>query len=194
MRAVVIRSHGVPKRTEEALRNACGLLEDATCPHVKKIHRIADAVYREGTTVVVIGDRDHPEVKGIDGWCGGEAVIFSDPVELNLPENILRLNRADKILAVAQTTLNRRVWDECTKALLERYPDAKLNCTICSATSSRQTACRRVAEKSDAMIVIGRTQQFQQRGNCMKSLQRSAGTPYLSKIRAHLPLKELAEI
>ena len=71
--AVIIRSHGVPASVEAALRDSCGQLIDATCPHVKKIHRLADDAYHEGRTIVVIGDAGHPEVQGIDGWCGNEA-------------------------------------------------------------------------------------------------------------------------
>ena len=107
--AVIIRSHGVPASVEAALRDSCGQLIDATCPHVKKIHRLADDAYHEGRTIVVIGDAGHPEVQGIDGWCGNEAVIFSDPAEIERPKNLARLNRAEEILAVAQTTLNRNV-------------------------------------------------------------------------------------
>ena len=190
--AVIIRSHGVPASVEAALRDSCGQLIDATCPHVKKIHRLADDAYHEGRTIVVIGDAGHPEVQGIDGWCGNEAMIFSDPAEIERPKNLARLNRAEEILAVAQTTLNRNVWDACTEALLRRYPRAQLRCTICSATSSRQTACRRVAEISDAMVVIGGRSSSNSR-KLYEIASEVCENTYLIENTSHLPLKDIAK-
>ena len=190
--AVIIRSHGVPASVEAALRDSCGQLIDATCPHVKKIHRLADDAYHEGRTIVVIGDAGHPEVQGIDGWCGNEAVIFSDPAEIERPKNLARLNRAEEILAVAQTTLNRNVWDACTEALLRRYPRAQLRCTICSATSSRQTACRRVAEISDAMVVIGGRSSSNSR-KLYEIASEVCENTYFIENTSHLPLKDIAK-
>lgn len=190
--AVIIRSHGVPASVEAALRDSCGQLIDATCPHVKKIHRLADDASHEGRTIVVIGDAGHPEVQGIDGWCGNEAVIFSDPAEIERPKNLARLNRAEEILAVAQTTLNRNVWDACTEALLRRYPRAQLRCTICSATSSRQTACRRVAEISDAMVVIGGRSSSNSR-KLYEIASEVCENTYFIENTSHLPLKDIAK-
>ena len=190
--AVIIRSHGVPASVEAALRDSCGQLIDATCPHVKKIHRLADDAYHEGRTIVVIGDAGHPEVQGIDGWCGNEAMIFSDPAEIERPKNLARLNRAEEILAVAQTTLNRNVWDACTEALLRRYPRAQLRCTICSATSSRQTACRRVAEISDAMVVIGGRSSSNSR-KLYEIASEVCENTYFIENTSHLPLKDIAK-
>ena len=190
--AVIIRSHGVPASVEAALRDSCGQLIDATCPHVKKIHRLADDAYHEGRTIVVIGDAGHPEVQGIDGWCGNEAMIFSDPAEIERPKSLARLNRAEEILAVAQTTLNRNVWDACTEALLRRYPRAQLRCTICSATSSRQTACRRVAEISDAMVVIGGRSSSNSR-KLYEIASEVCENTYFIENTSHLPLKDIAK-
>ena len=190
--AVIIRSHGVPASVEAALRDSCGQLIDATCPHVKKIHRLADDAYHEGRTIVVIGDAGHPEVQGIDGWCGNEAMIFSDPAEIERPKNLARLNRAEEILAVAQTTLNRNVWDACTEALLRRYPRAQLRCTISSATSSRQTACRRVAEISDAMVVIGGRSSSNSR-KLYEIASEVCENTYFIENTSHLPLKDIAK-
>ena len=190
--AVIIRSHGVPASVEAALRDSCGQLIDATCPHVKKIHRLADDAYHEGRTIVVIGDAGHPEVQGIDGWCGNEAMIFSDPAEIERPKNLARLNRAEEILAVAQTTLNRNVWDACTEALLRRYPRAQLRCTICSATSSRQTACHRVAEISDAMVVIGGRSSSNSR-KLYEIASEVCENTYFIENTSHLPLKDIAK-
>ena len=93
---------------------------------------------------------------------------------------------------MAQTTLNRNVWDACTEALLRRYPRAQLRCTICSATSSRQTACRRVAEISDAMVVIGDRSSSNSR-KLYEIASEVCENTYFIENTSHLPLKDIAK-
>ena len=93
---------------------------------------------------------------------------------------------------MAQTTLNRNVWDACTEALLRRYPRAQLRCTICSATSSRQTACRRVAEISDAMVVIGGRSSSNSR-KLYEIASEVCENTYFIENTSHLPLKDIAK-
>lgn len=192
--AIIIRSHGVGQKEEDAIRQSCGLLIDATCPHVKKIHRLANEAYKEGKEVVVVGDASHPEVIGIDGWCDNQAIVINDPTQLSLPENQQRLTEARTsgrgIFAVAQTTLNRKVWDSCAEALIEEYPEAVLKCTICSATTNRQNACRRVAEQSDLMIVIGGKDSSNSR-RLFEIASEVCEKTYFIENRLHLPLKDI---
>lgn len=152
---LIIRSHGVGKETENTLRQSCFQLVDATCPHVKRIHQLAEKAHQQGKTVVIIGDENHHEVIGINGWCENQAVIFGSPQDILKPESEERLKSADDIYVVAQTTLNQRAWNQCAALLQEKYPRSELVCTICRATINRQSACRRVAETSDLMVVIG---------------------------------------
>ena len=194
--AVIIRSHGVGRQEEEELRRSCGLLVDATCPHVKKIHHLVSDACDRGSQIVIIGDPEHAEVKGIDGWCGHRALIIEKPQQLSEPEKRDLLAEARRegreIFAVAQTTLNRRTWEECTAALKEICPDVRLQCTICSATANRQDACRRVAEQSDVMIVIGGKNSSNSR-KLFDIASEVCEKTYFIENTSFLPLKDIAE-
>ena len=147
---VVIRSHGVPKATEDALKEKGIEYIDATCPFVKKIHRIVSENYAMGKTIVIIGDAKHPEVMGINGWCNDEAVIFSTEEDVNC--TLL----ADKdICVVSQTTFERNLWEKIIKIIKNTCNKVVFFDTICSATNDRQKSTATLAKESDLFIVIG---------------------------------------
>ena len=102
---VVIRAHGVGKNIYDELEGREVI--DLTCPFVSKIHRIVSEHHDKGYQIVIVGDKNHPEVIGINGWCEGEAVIIND-VNYKIDENL-----AEKDLCiVAQTTINREFFGE----------------------------------------------------------------------------------
>jgi 4-hydroxy-3-methylbut-2-enyl diphosphate reductase len=145
---LIIRSHG---ETESFFRGAeaAGLeIVDATCPFVKRIHRLVREARALGKTVVIIGDARHPEVMGINGWCGGEAIIVKDAEEASRVVG-------DGIFAVAQTTTAQSDFEAAASMLSRPGRAADVRNTICDATRKRQDSCRKVAEKADAMLVIG---------------------------------------
>ena len=148
---VIIRSHGVPKRICDRMDELGIQYVDATCPFVKKIHKIAMEKAEEGAFLVVIGNPVHPEVEGIMGWAGEDAAVISTAEEaehLTVPED-------RKICVVAQTTFNYNKFKELVEIISKRrYDISDLN-TICSATKERQTETARIADRVDAMIVIG---------------------------------------
>ncbi len=148
---VIIRSHGVPKRICDEM-DAMGIqYVDATCPFVKKIHRIAMEKAEEGAFLIVIGNPVHPEVEGIMGWAGKDAAVISTAEEaehVTVPEN-------RKICVVAQTTFNYNKFKELVEIISKRRYDISVLNTICSATKERQTETARIADRVDAMIVIG---------------------------------------
>lgn len=146
---VIIRSHGVSEAVEKSIRSAAGAVVDATCPYVKKIHMLAHDAYVDGKQVVIVGDEDHPEVKGINGWCNDMAVIIDSPDEIaDIPDG-------RRLFVVAQTTLNTKMWDVCVKSVKKLFPDAEIKNTICQATEKRQEACGMLASDSDMMVIIG---------------------------------------
>ena len=146
---VIIRTHGVGKKTVEELeKNGHGII-DLTCPFVKKIHRIAEKSSSEGKKTVIIGTAGHPEVDGILGWCEN-GVVISTAEEVNR-----QISPEDSICVVAQTTISRKMFDTVKEAVLEINPQAEIFDTICSATSERQSEALELAAKSDAFIVIG---------------------------------------
>ena len=155
---VLIRAHGVPETVIRQLEGKGCSIVDATCPFVGKIHRIAREESRSGRYLIIIGSRNHPEVVGIQGWCGDSAV-YETPEELEralctVPENGQDL-REIPVSVVAQTTINRKIFDICTKIIKKQCTNAKIFDTICNATDERQAEARLLAGKSDIMIVIG---------------------------------------
>ena len=148
---VVIRSHGVGKNVYEILKENDVEIVDATCPYVKKIHRIVEKQSAEGRKVLIIGSEDHPEVQGIKGWGDERTVVIEDMddfLKLQLPEN-------EKLCIVSQTTFNYKKFQDIVEKISKtRYDITVLN-TICNATQERQVEAARIASSVEAMIVIG---------------------------------------
>lgn len=154
---VVIRSHGVSRDVCEKIEARGMKIVDATCPFVKKIHRIVDEEGRKGRHVVIIGSADHPEVQGIMGWASGPVTVMhtAEEAESFVPEN------GKPISIVAQTTFNYNKFKELVEILCKkRYDNSVLNMgdilnTICNATEERQKEAKNIAGEVDTMLVIG---------------------------------------
>jgi len=147
---IIIRSHGAPevvyqKATEKGIE-----LIDATCPYVKKIQNTVSSYHIKGYNIIVVGDSNHPEVIGINGWCNNEAVVIKTLDDVTLVKEI------DKpTCIVAQTTFNAVQWQRIVDELSGLLSNHVVHNTICLATSQRQDACRELAGTVDVMIVIG---------------------------------------
>ena len=154
---VVIRSHGVSRDVCEKIEARGMKIVDATCPFVKKIHRIVDEEGRKGRHVVIIGSADHPEVQGIMGWASGPVTVIhtSEEAEQFVPEN------GKPISIVAQTTFNYNKFKDLVEILCKkRYDNNVLNIlnilnTICNATEERQREAKNIAGEVDTMLVVG---------------------------------------
>ena len=148
---VVIRSHGVGKDVYDILKENGVEIVDATCPYVKKIHRIVEKQTAEGRRVLIVGSEDHPEVQGIKGWGDERTKVIEnmdDFRRLELPED-------EKLCIVSQTTFNyKKFQDLVEKISKSRYDITVLN-TICNATQERQVEAMRIASQVDVMLVIG---------------------------------------
>ena len=155
---VLIRAHGVPERVVQQLEQKGCRIVDATCPFVGKIHRIVREESEQGRRIIVIGSRNHPEVVGIQGWCG-TSEVYETPEELRAALEKIGKNRENlqkiPVSVVAQTTINREIFDICGKIIKKQCTNAKIFGTICNATDERQAEARLLAGKSDIMIVIG---------------------------------------
>ncbi|MBE6082034.1 MULTISPECIES: bifunctional 4-hydroxy-3-methylbut-2-enyl diphosphate reductase/30S ribosomal protein S1 [Tissierellales] len=146
---VIIRSHGVPLNIYKIIEDNDLKLIDATCPFVKNIQKKVKEFFDKGYKIIIIGDKYHSEIIGINGWCNNEGIIVNNKEEADaLPE-------FDKICVVSQTTNRKEKFDEISNIILKKGKEVKLFNTICNATDLRQTACKEIAEKSDAVIVIG---------------------------------------
>lgn len=152
---LVIRSHGV---AESVIKEVEGLgieYADATCPFVKKIHKIVKDAGKSGSTVFIAGDRNHPEVIGIIGHTEGECYTFNNFEELNNLLSIVPLEKINSAVFVAQTTFDQEEWKKCLKLIKKVCTNSKIFDTICSATHSRQAEAENLAKSADLMIVIG---------------------------------------
>ena len=146
---VIIRSHGVgPKVYEEAESRGLELV-DATCPHVKKAQLSAKLLSEEGYTVVIVGEKDHPEVKSIFEWTEQNAYIIETEAEVDALPSIGKLG------IVSQTTFSGEKFRSIVSCLLEKSREIKILRTICTATDLRQASALELAKKVDVMIVVG---------------------------------------
>lgn len=152
---VIIRAHGVAAEVYEELKGTGAEICDATCPFVKKIHRIVAENSGEDTEVFIAGDPNHPEVIGIKGHCKGEVNIFNSEAELDEIIKKDGKNYDKRIIAVSQTTFSQKVWKICKEKIKKYYTNAKIFDTICFATRERQDEAALISKQSDMMIIIG---------------------------------------
>ena len=150
---VLIRAHGVPRTVYDTLAAKNCEIFDATCPFVQKIHRIADEESRTGRLVVILGSAGHPEVVGIEGWCGASVVLDGEAQVRAFADD--PANAEKPVSVVAQTTVNRAIWNISVGLIKKRCTNLKIFDTICKATDERQSEARLLAGASDQMIVIG---------------------------------------
>ena len=148
---MIIRSHGVSKSIYDRAEEKGLDVVDTTCPFVKKIHDIVKENYDNGKKIILIGDKNHPEVIGINGWCKNTAITIKTIEEAE----VLELNNDKSYCAVAQTTMNLEVYRKIVEILKTKADDIEFNNTICSSTKARQEAARELASEMDCMIVIG---------------------------------------
>lgn len=177
---VIVRSHGIGKwfYDEAASRNIEVI--DATCPYVKRIHQLAHNAYEEGKQVVIVGDANHPEVQGINGWCENTAIILNEPTEII----------KDNLFVVAQTTIRKDLFDSVIDLLKKINKAVEVNNTICSATSKRQEGCKETALKVDAMLVVGDKKSSNTKKLYEIAKKYCKNTYFIDDIK-NLPLKEV---
>ncbi len=148
---VIIRAHGVGKAVYEAIEKEGFELMDATCPFVKRIHKIVEEESKKGTQIVVIGNPAHPEVVGIAGWCHNPAIILETMEEAEK----FTLKGTQNVCIVSQTTFNYNKFQDIVEILKKKVYNVTVVNTICNATEERQKEAKEIAAAVDVMIVIG---------------------------------------
>ena len=152
---LVIRSHGVPKSVIDDLQQRGLPFADATCPFVKKIHRLVAGADPEHDIMLIAGNRDHPEVQGIVGNCRCEYYTFNCEAELDEILPIVLEKKNKQVKMVAQTTFDTKELKKSVKKIKKLCTNAKIFDTICNATSVRQSEADLISAQSDFMVVIG---------------------------------------
>lgn len=146
---LIIRSHGVPPAVlQEALRKGLSVI-DLTCPFVAKAQRHAETLGKEGYQVIVVGERDHPEVKSILGYGGTHAAA------VERPDDLAGLAIAPRVGVVVQTTQAYGNFAEIVLRLLNLTNELRVFNTICLSTAERQEAVTALSRTVDVMIVVG---------------------------------------
>ena len=142
---VIVRSHGIPKQLMGWLKDNGFDVVDATCPFVKKAQQIVEQLYSEGINVVIVGDKNHPEVRALLSYGGDRASIY--------PE----IPKVDRIGFVAQTTQLMERYLECVCEAVKHgtFKEVRVHNTVCQSTADRQRECRSLARTSDLLIVVG---------------------------------------
>jgi len=158
---------------------------DATCPFVSKIHRLVYEASRSGHDIIIVGDEDHPEVKGIKGWCDGKAFVVDSAEKA-------RALTGDDFFIVCQTTIKKEILDCVIEALDENKKIYTVRNTICSATAERQENCKSLAAECDGMVIIGGKNSSNTRKLYEISKKICQNTYFVEKIE-DLPLQGLSK-
>ena len=148
---IIIRSHGVGKHIYDLIEKSNIEIIDATCPFVKKIHKIVSEESNKGSVIIIAGDENHPEVQGIIGWCENTPFVV-DSIE---KAEKLILETDKNIVIVSQTTFNSIKFKDLVEFFRKKYYNVCVYNTICNATGERQKEVKELAGSVDAMIVIG---------------------------------------
>ena len=146
---VVIRSHGARPETFERLRERGLRVIDATCPYVKRIHRLAQEAQKSGQPVVILGEKTHPEIQATEGWAGERCFIVDSEADVDA------LPSLDSACVIGQTTYSTRKRDLLLERIKQRIPKAQICEFICPTTEKRQSEARELAAASDVMLVVG---------------------------------------
>ena len=150
---MIIRSHGISKAEQDELIKKGFEIIDATCPFVKRIHNTVREESEKGKHIIIIGNKNHPEVEGIMGWS------ITPPTVIESLEEVDDINfeKDTSYCVVAQTTFNHNKFKEIVEKIQTLGYDVNIVTTICNATYERQSESRKIAAKVDTMIVIGDT-------------------------------------
>ncbi len=149
---VVIRAHGIGQAEQELILARGAEVVDATCPYVKKIHNIVKKADEAERTVIICGNENHPEVKGINGWCRNSAIVINGEGEI---EKLLSIDADIPVTVVAQTTIRKPFLKKVSEITKKHFTNAEIFDTICNATAERQIAAAELARRCDCMIVVG---------------------------------------
>ncbi|HBO16749.1 MAG: 4-hydroxy-3-methylbut-2-enyl diphosphate reductase [Candidatus Moranbacteria bacterium GW2011_GWE2_35_2-] len=148
---LVITAHGMgPKIYELAKKKGVDIV-DTTCPKVTKVQRLARVFFDRLYQIVIVGEKDHKEVKGIYEWAKKKAVFVENILDLKK----LRLDVSKKVAIISQTTQSQDFVKKVSDFIRGKYSDVELVDTICLATQNRQNEVKELAKRNDAVIIIG---------------------------------------
>ncbi|MDR1539371.1 MAG: 4-hydroxy-3-methylbut-2-enyl diphosphate reductase [Clostridiales bacterium] len=151
---VLVRAHGVPESTVKEIARRGYKLIDKTCPRVKRVHNTVINASNRGMDVILVGTPGHPEINGVLGWAKTKVVLIQDLEQAKavIPSTIFT---GKGVSMVAQTTHNKKKYEEIYAYCSSLIPNIEFHDTICDATAKRQSEIRYLARLSDGFIVVG---------------------------------------
>jgi 4-hydroxy-3-methylbut-2-enyl diphosphate reductase len=182
---VVIRAHGIPPQERQELEGAGARIIDATCPRVARVQAIIRRWARRNYATVIVGDADHPEVRGLMGHTQGRGYVVSGP------DDVTALPDLRELIVVAQTTQSEAHFQTLVREIKKRFPQARVFNTICDATASRQAEVQELARQVEALVVVG----GRNSGNTQRlvEISRATGIPtYQVETEQELDLEEMS--
>ena len=147
----VIRAHGITREVEDQVKQSGAEIVDATCPKVKKAQLSIAKATANGATLLLFGEADHPEVRGLVSYACAPAHVFGSAAELAE----LHLAESGPYVLASQTTQDRQIFQEIVVELRQRIGNLVVLSTICDATRERQEEARNIASCVDVMVIIG---------------------------------------
>lgn len=182
----IIRAHGIPPEERELLKKRHFLI-DGTCPRVLKVQGLAKNAVEQGKEVVIVGDKEHAEVKGILGFCKGKGYVVSSW------EDLEKLPPLKEYLILSQTTQDQELFYTLASAIKAKYPKGEVINTICNATEIRQREVRRLCKECSTIIVIGG--KFSANTKRLAQIAEEEGAKvYLIEKPEELPLSQIKKL
>jgi (E)-4-hydroxy-3-methyl-but-2-enyl pyrophosphate reductase len=163
---VVIRAHGIPPQERHLLEMGGGQIIDATCPRVAKVQAIIRRWAAKGSATLIVGDADHPEVRGLLGYTEGQGYVVSTS------QDVADLPDLYDLIVVAQTTQSKCQFEARVQEITSRFSRVQIYNTICDATASRQAEVQELAHQAEALVVVG----GRNSGNTQRLVEISQGT------------------
>ncbi|MGB8993087.1 MAG: 4-hydroxy-3-methylbut-2-enyl diphosphate reductase [Desulfobaccales bacterium] len=182
---VVIRAHGIPPQERHLLEQMSGRIIDATCPRVAKVQAIIQRWAAKGYATLIVGDADHPEVRGLMGYTEGQGYVVSTS------QDVAGLPDLQDLIVVAQTTQSESLFEARVRDITARFSQAQIFNTICDATASRQAEVQELAQQSEALVVVG----GRNSGNTQRlvEISQATGIPtYHVETEQDLDLREMS--
>lgn len=166
---VILRAHGVAPEERKRLKETGNLICDATCPHVARAHSIIKKGINKGYNAIIIGDKGHAEVNGLLGFAGDKGYVVENT------DDVDKLPDLENAYVVAQTTQDRKTYEEIINKIKEKVPDTEIFDTICDSTNMRQKEVLELSKEVDAMVIVGGKNSANTKR--LYELSLSAGTP-----------------
>ena len=148
---LIITAHGVGPEVFRIAKEKNIEIIDTTCPKVIKVQRLAQVFSKRGYEIILVGDKGHEEVEGINSWGDKKAKIISSEEDLNNME----FSQDKKVVVLTQTTQDIDFFKKIEQIIKEKNSQAEIFSTICLATHDRQEEIKKMAQDNDAVIIIG---------------------------------------